>query len=73
MSKLFIDNKLGSFKIVKEQISDNDYLCVPYKKRKLFGWKRLIPGGFPTVYVTFEYLRNTYGQDVFGNTNIDFE
>lgn len=68
---LFIDTKPGSFKITKETIGD-DYVVVPYKKRKLFGWKRLTPNGFQTLYAAFTFLSVNYG-DVFNDTNVDFE
>lgn len=47
---------------------END-IYVPYKKRKLFGWKRLATTGFPTIYVAIKYLSDNYGTPIFNETN----
>ncbi len=71
--KLLIYTKPGTFKIVKEKLADiDDYIVVPYKKRKLFGWQRLTTTGFSTVYLAIKFLQSNYGEDIFGNISIDF-
>ena len=70
---VFIYAKPETFKIVKEKLTDiDDYIVVPYKKRKLFGWKRLTTTGFSTVYLAMRFLESNYG-DVFGNVSVDFD
>lgn len=56
------------FKIVEE---NRNY--IPYKKRKLFGWKRLIPGSFPTIYVAISFLSKNYGTPIIDYKEIEIE
>lgn len=71
---LLIYTKPGTFKLVKEKKTDiDDYIIVPYKKKKLFGWERLTTTGFSTIYVAMSFLQANYGNDVFGNVSIDFD
>jgi len=56
------------FKIINE-----NGLYVPYKKRKLLGWKRLITGSFPTIYIAIEYLSKNYGTPILNFDEITIE
>lgn len=55
--------------MAKFLINKEDGIYVPYKKRKLFGWKRLATTGFPTIYIAIKYLSDNYGAPIFNETN----
>lgn len=40
---------------VIKQIDTNEWTL--YRKRKLWGFKRITPGVFPTIYVAISYLK----------------
>lgn len=56
-------------KIIEERKGE----FVPYMKRRLFGWKRLIPNTLPTVYAVMDFLTKSLdnnGNPLFSEASI---
>lgn len=66
-SFFYVMNKYR-FKICKE-----DNLYVPYKKRFLFGWKRLTVTGLNTIYLAIKFISDNYKAPIFNENSSDLE
>ncbi len=54
-------------------IEENKGEFVPYIKKRLFGWKRLIPNSLPTVYAVMHFLSENVdnnGNPLFSETSL---